>query len=177
MLCDEKYFPTAGENTHNICIWEGSCCSSHVLFRSIYLVKAFDLIEFVYKDYLPAILNHTVTCITENGQDGFMWVLLADLLCAWCYCITIFNFWLHENYKLFRTESKTLSKLLKLALIVEDSWQVSILLFVSLFGILYQPPDVVEFWHPNINCSLNIRVDCILCICLFFVLWLGHLLV
>ena len=76
MLGDEEDFSTTSKNSDYVGIGIDLSSSSHVLFCTKNLVEPFQFGVFVDKDNLPAILDHTMTCIAEKGKDSLMWIAL-----------------------------------------------------------------------------------------------------
>ena len=78
MMTLDETLPATGKNWHDVGIWVCLSCNSHIFFSTIDLVKAFNAVTLVYKDYLPTTLDQAMASVTEKSQDGLMRILLEQ---------------------------------------------------------------------------------------------------
>ena len=63
MLRDEENLPTASKYCYQVAVLVILCGSSHIFFCAKNLVKAFGLVEFINKNNLSTVCDHTVAGI------------------------------------------------------------------------------------------------------------------
>ena len=69
MWRDEEYLPATGEDRYEVGIRILLSNVPQILFGSVKLVKAFLRIEFIHKNELPSIHDHTVAGIAGEDED------------------------------------------------------------------------------------------------------------
>ena len=91
MLAHKKNFPATSKNSDDVGIRVNKGGSSHVLLCTKKLVESFDFRMFVDEDYLPAILNHAMTCKTKKSKDSLVGIMLAEAIQLVDHLVTVFH--------------------------------------------------------------------------------------
>ena len=91
MLGHKEYFPTTGKNSDNVGIRIALGSSSHILFCTEKLIKAFLFGVLVNQDDLSAVLDHAMTRVAEKGKDSLMRIVLEEAAQFCSHVDAVFN--------------------------------------------------------------------------------------
>ena len=82
--------------------------------------------------------------VAEKGKDGLMRIAFEEATQLHGHLVTISSLRLYQGQILIRSESKSGDNLFEIALVSENTRQVAVCLYKSIFADFGKLPDIVE---------------------------------